>query len=40
MVRFQALVGWTPGKGEEGIREYRREKNRVSIDGLPAYPEG
>ncbi|HEX8339228.1 MAG TPA: pyridoxamine 5'-phosphate oxidase family protein [Pyrinomonadaceae bacterium] len=34
------LVEWTLKKGEEGIREYRREKNRVSIDGLPAYPEG
>ena len=35
----QALVEWTLAKGEEGIKEYRREKNRVSIDGLPAYPE-
>ena len=34
----QALVEWTLKKGEDGIREYRREKNRVSIDGLPAYP--
>ncbi|MGZ4536457.1 MAG: pyridoxamine 5'-phosphate oxidase family protein [Nocardioidaceae bacterium] len=24
-------------KGAEGIVEYRRQKNRVSIDGLPAY---
>ncbi len=32
------LVEWTLKKGEDGIREYRREKNRVSIDGLPAYP--
>ena len=23
-------------RGEEGIREYRRQKNRTSIDGLPA----
>ena len=36
----QMLVEWTLKKGEDGIREYRREKNRVSIDGLPAYPEG
>ncbi|HEX8500573.1 MAG TPA: pyridoxamine 5'-phosphate oxidase family protein [Pyrinomonadaceae bacterium] len=33
----QMLVEWTLGKGEDGIREYRREKNRVSIDGLPTY---
>jgi hypothetical protein len=31
------LVEWTTGKGEEGIREYRREKNRTSIDGLPTH---
>ena len=36
----QMLVEWTLKKGEDGIRDYRREKNRVSIDGLPAYPEG
>ena len=35
-----ALAEWTLSKGEEGIREYRREKNRVSIDGLPTYLEG
>src|SRR5215212_5621747 len=33
----QMLVEWTLKKGEDGIREYRREKNRVSIDGLPTY---
>ena len=33
------LVEWTLKKGDEGIREYRREKNRVSIDGLPTYLE-
>ncbi len=33
----QRLVEWTLSKGEEGIKEYRREKNRVSIDGLPTY---
>ena len=36
----QRLVEWTLARGEEGIREYRREKNRVSIDGLPTYLEG
>ncbi len=33
----QKLVEWTLKKGEDGIRQYRREKNRVSIDGLPTY---
>ena len=33
----QMLVEWTLRKGEDGLREYRREKNRVSIDGLPTY---
>jgi hypothetical protein len=37
----QMLVEWTLKKGEDGLREYRREKNRVSIDGLPTHlPEG
>ena len=36
----QMLVEWTLKKGEDGIREYRREKNRVSIDGLPTHLEG
>ncbi|MDT5270408.1 MAG: hypothetical protein QOH49_2594 [Acidobacteriota bacterium] len=35
----QMLVEWTLKKGEDGIRDYRQEKNRVSIDGLPVYPE-
>ena len=26
-------------RGAEGVREYRRRKNRVSIDGLPAFDE-
>jgi hypothetical protein len=34
------LVEWSLKKGEDGIRDYRREKNQVSIDGLPVYPEG
>ena len=29
------LVEWAEKKGEEGLRDYRREKNRTSIDGLP-----
>jgi hypothetical protein len=33
------LVEWSLKKGEDGILAYRREKNQVSIDGLPAYPE-
>ena len=36
----QMLVEWTLKKGEDGILDYRREKNQVSIDGLPAYPQG
>jgi hypothetical protein len=35
----QRLVEWTLSKGEDGLLDYRREKNQVSIDGLPAYPE-
>jgi hypothetical protein len=30
-----ALVGWAEAKGEEGLRQYREQKNRTSIDGLP-----
>jgi hypothetical protein len=29
------LIQWASKKGDEGIREYRRTKNAVSIDGLP-----
>ena len=29
-----ALLQWAEKKGEEGMAAYRREKNRVSIDGL------
>ena len=36
----QRLVEWTLSKGEDGILDYRREKNQVSIDGLPVYPQG
>jgi hypothetical protein len=30
------LVRWAEGKGDHGLRKYREEKNRVSIDGLAA----
>lgn len=26
---------WADRKGEEGLKQYREEKNRVSLDGLP-----
>lgn len=29
------LLEWAQKKGEAGMREYRRQKNRLSIDGLP-----
>ena len=29
------LVNWAEKKGAEGLRQYRAEKNRFSIDGLP-----
>jgi hypothetical protein len=29
------LVEWAERKGEAGIENYRRDKNRISIDGLP-----
>jgi hypothetical protein len=41
-VPFLSFVGerdtlnrWSEQKGEEGIKQYRREKNAYSIDGLP-----
>jgi hypothetical protein len=30
-----SLDNWARSKGEEGLEVYRREKNLVSIDGLP-----
>jgi hypothetical protein len=30
-----SLDNWARSKGEEGLEAYRREKNMVSIDGLP-----
>lgn len=29
------LLDWARKKGEDGMRDYRREKNMISIDGLP-----
>jgi hypothetical protein len=29
------LINWAAKKGPEGVKEYRRLKNVVSIDGLP-----
>ena len=29
------LTRWAAAKGEDGLREYRRTKNTVSIDGFP-----
>lgn len=29
-----ALLRWAEKKGEQGLADYRREKNRLSIDGL------
>ena len=29
------LLDWAESKGAEGVVEYRRQKNAVSIDGLP-----
>jgi hypothetical protein len=31
----QTLKNWALRKGDDGIRNYWREKNTVSIDGLP-----
>ena len=30
-----ALENWAQAKGEDGLAAYRREKNAISIDGLP-----
>jgi len=30
----QALVNWAEKKGEQGIKEYHKQKNLLSIDGL------
>ncbi len=31
----EELIIWARKKGDDGLNEYRREKNSVSIDGLP-----
>lgn len=31
----EALPRWLEKKGEQGVRDYQHEKNRISIDGLP-----
>jgi hypothetical protein len=30
----QTLVNWASKKGEQGVKEYQQQKNRISIDGL------
>ncbi len=30
------LTGWASSEGEEALAEYRRKKNAVSLDGIPA----
>lgn len=30
------ILQWCESKGEEGLAEYRRRNNRISIDGLPS----
>ena len=34
----QVLERWVATHGAETLPAYRREKNRLSIDGLPAWP--
>lgn len=31
----EQLVSWAERKGDDGLREYRHEKNTMSIDGIP-----
>ena len=33
----EQLNKWAANKGEEGVAEYRAQKNRKSIEGLPAF---
>jgi hypothetical protein len=35
--RRDLLEKWASGKGQDGLEQYRVEKNRDSIDGLPAF---
>jgi hypothetical protein len=32
-----ALNNWATKKGDEGLRQYREDKNQVSIDGIPTH---
>ncbi len=32
------LLKWSDGKGDQGLAEYRRNKNSLSLDGLPGLP--
>jgi hypothetical protein len=36
----KSLDSWAQSKGEEGLEAYRREKNIISIDGLPTFSHG
>lgn len=33
----ELLNEWAAKKGEEGLRQYREEKNQVSLDGIPTH---
>lgn len=37
MVERDTLAKWAESKGEQGIREYWKEKNQTSIDGHPTH---
>ena len=32
-----ALNNWATKKGEDGLRQYQKEKNQLSIDGIPTH---
>jgi len=32
----ETLIRWSANKGAEGLEQYRRQKNVVSVNGLPA----
>jgi hypothetical protein len=34
------LIDWASRKGETGLKKYREEKNRTSLDGKPTYING
>lgn len=36
----ETLVKWAQGKGEDELIQYRAQKNRVSVEGLPGYSGG